>query len=205
MALMLPVLAGAQSLTVTHLSETHTMIQVNCKDRYVMLPVQETAQEATVKVLSNGQVVLKANVSLAINREKLYRPTYHFSPQWGWMNDPNGMVYKDGEWHLFYQYNPYGSFWGNMHWGHAVSKDLVNWEHLDVALAPDDLGAIFSGSAVVDENNTAGFGRGAIVAMYTSDGDNQTQSIAYPPVEGGAGRRPGGAVLQLRQPQGLDV
>ncbi len=232
LALMLPVFSGAQSLTVTHLSETHTMIQVNCKDRYIMLPVQETAQEATVKVLSNGQAVLKANVSLAIdktdylvpldlgkwagssilldikmtqgrgvrrdpsddvcwsemvtapvldpaNREKLYRPTYHFSPQWGWMNDPNGMVYKDGEWHLFYQYNPYGSFWGNMHWGHAVSKDLVDWEHLDVALAPDDLGAIFSGSAVVDENNTAGFGRGAIVAMYTSDGDNQTQSIAY--------------------------
>ena len=113
------------------------------------------------------------------NKEKQYRPTYHFSPEWGWMNDPNGMVYKDGEWHLFYQYNPYGSFWGNMHWGHAVSKDLVNWEHLGIALAPDDLGAIFSGSAVVDTDNTAGFGRGAIVAMYTSDGSNQTQSIAY--------------------------
>ena len=232
LALVLPFFAGAQSLTVNHLSETHTLVQVNGKDRYVMLPVQETAQEASVKVLSNGNVVLKANVSLAIdktdylvpldlgewagssvlldikmtqgrgvrrdpsddvcwsemvtlpaldctNREKQYRPTYHFSPEWGWMNDPNGMVYKDGEWHLFYQYNPYGSFWGNMHWGHAVSKDLVNWEHLGIALAPDDLGAIFSGSAVVDKNNTAGFGRDAIVAMYTSDGDNQTQSIAY--------------------------
>ena len=232
LALVLPFFAGAQSLTVNHLSETHTLVQVNGKDRYVMLPVQETAQEASVKVLSNGNVVLKANVSLAIdktdylvpldlgewagssvlldikmtqgrgvrrdpsddvcwsemvtlpaldctNREKQYRPTYHFSPEWGWMNDPNGMVYKDGEWHLFYQYNPYGSFWGNMHWGHAVSKDLVNWEHLGIALAPDDLGAIFSGSAVVDTDNTAGFGRGAIVAMYTSDGDNQTQSIAY--------------------------
>ena len=232
LALVLPVFAGAQSLTVNHLSETHTLVQVNGKDRYVMLPVQETAQEASVKVLSNGNVVLKANVSLAIdktdylvpldlgewagsivlldikmtqgrgvrrdpsddvcwsemvtlpaldctNREKQYRPTYHFSPEWGWMNDPNGMVYKDGEWHLFYQYNPYGSFWGNMHWGHAVSKDLVNWEHLGIALAPDDLGAIFSGSAVVDTDNTAGFGRDAIVAMYTSDGDNQTQSIAY--------------------------
>ena len=232
LALVLPFMAGAQSLTVNHLSETHTLVQVNGKDRYVMLPVQETAQEASVKVLSNGNVVLKANVSLAIdktdylvpldlgewagssilldikmtqgrgvrrdpsddvcwsemvtlpaldctNREKQYRPTYHFSPEWGWMNDPNGMVYKDGEWHLFYQYNPYGSFWGNMHWGHAVSKDLVNWEHLGIALAPDDLGAIFSGSAVVDTDNTAGFGRDAIVAMYTSDGDNQTQSIAY--------------------------
>ena len=232
LALVLPFMAGAQSLTVHHLSETHTLIQVGGNDRYVMLPVQETAQEASVKVLSNGNVVLRANISLAIdktdylvpldlgkwggssilldvtmtqgrgvrrdpsddvcwsemvtlpaldctNREKQYRPIYHFSPEWGWMNDPNGMVYKDGEWHLFYQYNPYGSFWGNMHWGHAVSKDLVNWEHLGIALAPDDLGAIFSGSAVVDTDNTAGFGRGAIVAMYTSDGSNQTQSIAY--------------------------
>ena len=89
------------------------------------------------------------------------------------------MVYKDGEWHLFFQFNPYGSFWGNMHWGHAVSKDLVNWENLGIAIAPDALGAIFSGSAVVDKDNTAGFGKDALIAMYTSDGDNQTQSIAY--------------------------
>lgn len=112
------------------------------------------------------------------NREK-FRPLYHFSPAWGWMNDPNGMVYKDGEYHLFYQYNPYGSMWGNMHWGHAVSKDLSRWEHLPVAIAPDALGTIFSGSCVVDEDNTAGFGPGALVAFYTSASDRQVQSLAY--------------------------
>lgn len=94
-------------------------------------------------------------------------------------NDPNGMVYKDGVYHLFYQYNPYGSMWGNMHWGHATSTDLVNWEHQPIAIAPDALGTIFSGSCVVDKDNTAGFGAGAIIAFYTSASDRQVQSMAY--------------------------
>lgn len=108
-----------------------------------------------------------------------YRPQIHFSAKKNWINDPNGMVFLNGDYHLFYQYNPMGTSWGNMSWGHAVSKDLFHWKHLPVALFPDDLGAIFSGSAVIDKHNTAGFGKNALVAIYTSAGDQQTQSIAY--------------------------
>ncbi|NLI72221.1 MAG: DUF4980 domain-containing protein [Bacteroidales bacterium] len=110
---------------------------------------------------------------------EMYRPTFHFSPEYGWMNDPNGMVYFDEEYHLFYQYNPFGAVWGNMHWGHAVSTDLVSWTYLPIAIGPDSLGSIFSGSAVIDKNNTAGFGENALVAIYTSAGKVQAQSIAY--------------------------
>lgn len=117
--------------------------------------------------------------------DEKYRPLYHQTPRRGWMNDPNGMFYKDGVWHLFYQYNPYGSMWGNMHWGHSTSTDLVSWKDEGVALAPDAWGTMFSGSCVVDENNTAGFGHGTVIAMYTSSrptpfgGDVQAQCLAY--------------------------
>ena len=111
--------------------------------------------------------------------QEKYRPLYHFSPQYGWTNDPNGMVYYKGEYHLFFQYNPYGCKWGNMHWGHAVSKDLVQWEQLPYALAPDKLGAIYSGCVVIDKDNTAGFGKEAMVAIFTSAGEQQVQSLAY--------------------------
>ncbi|MEE1204526.1 MAG: DUF4980 domain-containing protein [Prevotella sp.] len=113
-----------------------------------------------------------------VNREK-YRPVYHHTPAWGWMNDPNGMFYKDGVWHLYFQYNPYGSQWENMTWGHSTSTDLIHWTFQGAPIEADAWGTIFSGSAVVDHNNTAGFGKGAVVAMYTSAGENQTQSIAY--------------------------
>ncbi|WP_311775218.1 GH32 C-terminal domain-containing protein [Alkalihalobacillus sp. TS-13] len=112
--------------------------------------------------------------------EEPYRNQFHFSPEANWMNDPNGMVYYEGEYHLFYQYYPYGTTWGPMHWGHAVSKDLVKWEHLPIALYPDEHGHIFSGSAVIDWENTAGFGKEAMVAIFTHSGPNgQVQSLAY--------------------------
>jgi fructan beta-fructosidase len=114
-----------------------------------------------------------------------FRPTYHFTPAKNWMNDPNGMVYYKGEYHLFFQYNPDDNVWGPMHWGHAISEDLVNWEELPVALYPDDLGNIFSGSAVVDKQNTAGFKTGdedVLVAIFTHhnpETNEQYQSLAY--------------------------
>lgn len=117
------------------------------------------------------------------NRET-YRPVYHHTPMYGWMNDPNGMFYKDGVYHLYFQYNPYGSMWGNMTWGHSTSTDLTHWTYEGTAIVPDAWGAIFSGSCVVDKDNTAGFGKGAVVAFYTSAkstpwGDIQSQSMAY--------------------------
>ena len=112
------------------------------------------------------------------NVEK-HRPLYHHTPQYGWMNDPNGMFYKDGVWHLCYQYNPYGSQWENLSWGHSTSTDLINWKAEPTALEPDALGMMFSGCCVVDKNNTAGFGKDAIVALYTTAGARQTQSLAY--------------------------
>ena len=156
-------------------------LAVDSIDYYVPL---ELSEKAIVNIQHiSDKAVCWDNISLAesfdsSNREK-YRPVYHFTPAYGWMNDPNGMVYKDGEYHLYYQHNPYGSMWGNMHWGHAVSKDLVNWSHMPEAIAPDWLGAIFSGSCVVDKNNSAGFGKDAIIAIYTSASDKQSQSIAY--------------------------
>ena len=119
-----------------------------------------------------------------------YRPRFHFTTRRGWTNDPNGLVYYQGEYHHFYQHNPYGIKWGNMYWGHAVSKDLVHWEELGDALEPDELGSIFSGSAVVDWENTSGLQNGSehtLVCIYTSAGGQLTwsegkpfvQSIAY--------------------------
>ena len=210
------------------LGENHAMVRLENGNKYVLLPVEEKAENASVRVIGkDNQCVRRPNVRLAVdhadyyvpleikdgqvldiifhgdrrtkgaikefacwkeikfsnefdttNREK-FRPAYHHTPQYGWMNDPNGMFYKDGEWHLYYQYNPYGSLWENMTWGHSVSKDLVHWEALPLAIEADAIGTIFSGSCVVDKDNTAGFGKNTVIAFYTSAGEAQTQSMAY--------------------------
>ena len=122
---------------------------------------------------------IKTAESFDTTNHEQYRPLYHHTPAYGWMNDPNGMFFKDGVWHLYFQHNPYGSQWENMTWGHSTSTDLIHWTFQGDPIQPDAWGSIFSGSSVVDKNNTAGFGENAIVALYTSAGENQTQSMAY--------------------------
>ncbi len=124
-------------------------------------------------------------------KDEMYRPQIHFSPKTNWINDPNGMVYHNGVYHLFYQHHPYSAIWGPMHWGHATSRDLVHWKREPIAIFPDSLGTIFSGSAVVDKNNTSGFGKNGkapLVAIFTHHNekaekagrnDFQNQSLAY--------------------------
>src|SRR5688572_5533514 len=131
------------------------------------------------------------NRSKSLQFTEQHRPQFHFSPPTSWMNDPNGMVFHNGEYHLFYQFYPDSNVWGPMHWGHAISKDMIYWEHLPIALYPDSLGYIFSGSAVVDHQNTSGLGikdTPPMVAMFTyhlmegekaGRNDYQTQGIAY--------------------------
>ena len=157
----------------------------NGTDYYVPFALGN-GKTATVKILGLKKDALAINLmrlsdTFDTTNTDYYRPSYHFTPLYGWMNDPNGMVYKDGEYHLYFQYNPYGSKWGNMHWGHAVSRDLIHWEHLEPAIARDPVGHIFSGSSVVDKKNTAGFGKDAIIAIYTNNSVNhdEVQCIAY--------------------------
>lgn len=227
-AALLTSLSAQAQVNPMVLSENHAMVRLETGCKYVLLPVEEKAENANIRIIGmENQCTRRPNVRLAVdnvdyyvpleikdgqlldiifhgdrrttgnmkgfacwkemkfsdtfdttNREK-FRPAYHHTPQYGWMNDPNGMFYKDGEWHLYYQYNPYGSLWENMTWGHSVSKDLVHWEALPLAIEADALGTIFSGSCVVDKDNTAGFGKNAVIAFYTSAGEAQTQSMAY--------------------------
>lgn len=141
-----------------------------------------------IMMLISTEVVCQTS---KLNKDEIHRPQIHFSPQAHWVNDPNGMVYNKGVYHLFYQHHPYSSVWGPMHWGHATSRDMINWKHQPIAIYPDSLGTIFSGSAVVDKNNTSGFGKNgqaplvAIFTQHSAEGekagriDFQNQSIAY--------------------------
>ncbi|MBR4388207.1 MAG: GH32 C-terminal domain-containing protein [Prevotella sp.] len=154
-------------------------------DYYVALDIQPYQGKGSLQVcmqnVPTGSVCFSKltqndNADFALINEH-YRPLYHHTPKRGWMNDPNGMFYKDGKWNLYYQYNPYGSMWGNMHWGHSTSTDLIHWKDEGIALAPDVWGTMFSGSCVVEKNT--------VVAMYTASrptpfgGDVQAQCLAY--------------------------
>jgi len=234
------------------LGKSHAMQRVEVKSHYLLLPVQEREEIATVKVLADNQQVKKLNIRLAVdkvdyfvpldiqrfgasdlqldiffhgdrrftgamkdflcwkemkqsdtfdtaNREK-FRPAYHHTPVYGWMNDPNGMFYKDGVYHLYYQWNPYGSMWENMTWGHSTSKDLIHWEAQPTAIEPDALGDIFSGSCVVDKKNDR------VVAFYTSAGERaQIQSMAISTDNGQTFKKyKGNPVLVSKEPDFRD-
>ena len=227
LAMMTCCLLDAQTIAPRILGDGHVMLSLEKQTRYLLLPVEEKAEIAHIRVLKDNNVCQTLNARLAVdkvdyfvplelkkadlldisfrgdrrtkgamselacwhemkyvdefdmtNREH-FRPKYHHTPKYGWMNDPNGMFYKDGVWHLAFQWNPYGSQWENMTWGASTSRDLIHWDAQPAAIEADGLGTIFSGSCVVDKENTAGFGKGAIIAYYTSAGEAQTQSMAY--------------------------
>ena len=224
-----------QAQEVQFLSNNHSLYRINSDNqskKYLLLPVQESAEVSNIKVIGSSRQLKTLNVRLANNHidyyvplclqvfadekglmldvhvngtyrtdggistfscwknmsfsdtfdmqnREQYRPIYHHTPAYGWMNDPNGMFYKDGVWNLYFQHNPYGSQWENMTWGHSTSTDLIHWKYEGDAVEPDALGTVFSGSAVVDMENTSGFGKGAVIALYTSAGESQTQSLVY--------------------------
>lgn len=225
--------ATAQSgVKIEHLGSNNTLVRVVSEGKYLILPIEDSNDEAEVNVLVNGNLDKTLRVRLAksrvdytvplnieeyadkqvvlniitsqdrssvreiksdacwehfevsdsfdtTNREK-FRPAYHHTPLYGWMNDPNGMYYKDGVWHLAFQWNPYGSKWQNLSWGQSISRDLIHWEtELDPVIEPDGLGMIFSGSAAIDRTNSAGFGKDAVIAMYTSASASQVQSLGW--------------------------
>lgn len=198
--LLLPVQESAEMSNIKVIAGNKQMKSLNVRlamnkvDYYVPLYLDEFNEEKTLAldIHVNGNYRNDGGISTftcwkniknaesfdTTNREQ-YRPLYHHTPAYGWMNDPNGMFFKDGVWHLYFQHNPYGSQWENMTWGHSTSTDLIHWTFQGDPVQPDAWGSIFSGSSVVEKNNTAGFGENAIVALYTSAGENQTQSMAY--------------------------
>lgn len=154
-------------------------------DYYVPLTLQGDTHIEIYKAPKSdaiGWSRLELSDSFDDSDHEYYRQIYHFCPKYGWMNDPNGLFYKDGVYHAYYQYNPYASVWGNMHWGHTTTKDFVHYEHHPVVMIPDEIGAIFSGSIVIDQDNVSGFGKDAVIAYYTSatreDYTGQTQCMA---------------------------
>ena len=176
--------------------ELNVRLAVNKADYYVPLPLQgahkgnlllditmnrgdaaNSASKAATADFACWKLLQLSDTFNTKNRER-FRPIYHHTPTYGWMNDPNGMFYKDGVWNIYFQHNPFGSQWENMTWGHSTSTDLMHWKFEGDAILPDALGTIFSGSAVVDKNNTAGFGAGAVIAYYTSAGKVQKQCMA---------------------------
>ena len=198
--LLLPVQESAEMSNIKVIAGNKQMKSLNVRlamnkvDYYVPFYLDEFNEEKTLALdihvngnyRNDGGIStftcwknIKSAESFDTTNSEQYRPLYHHTPAYGWMNDPNGMFFKDGVWHLYFQHNPYGSQWENMTWGHSTSTDLIHWTFQGDPVQPDAWGAIFSGSSVVDKNNTAGFGENAIVALYTSAGENQTQSMAY--------------------------
>ena len=163
-------------------------LAVDSIDYYVPFPLPK-GEECKIEIVGLGKEAitwqsLQLSDSFDTSKKDYYHPSYHHTPPYGWMNDPNGMFYKDGTYHLYYQYNPFGSKWGNMYWGHATSRDLIHWQTHEPALARDTLGHTFSGSTVIDRMGTAGFGRDAILAYYTAHRSLggkqwQAQCLAY--------------------------
>lgn len=198
--LLLPIEEREDMAHVKVIKNGQVVKEINCRlsadktDYYVPLSLAELGDDLLLDIAFNNTgdrrtkspmrdfscwKLIKTSDTFDMGNREKFRPAYHHTPAYGWMNDPNGMFYKDGVWHLYFQHNPYGSQWENMTWGHSTSRDLTHWTFEGEAVEPDALGTVFSGSAVVDKDNTAGFGANAIVAMYTSAGRSQTQSLAY--------------------------